>query len=95
MSVDQLFEFMKAIGLSPKFMKRVDLENAVGCVTAGNQLLHGARPSDLNYAQFLEALGSLAINCLSPERMEEQGFNISLGTPFQRMDFLFSHVDGI
>ena len=95
MGVDQMLEYLTSVGLSPKFIQRPDLNDAVRCVTAGNQLLHGTCPNNLNYAQFLEVLGSLAINCFSPERREEDENAISWNAPVKRLEFLLSHVDGI
>ena len=95
MGVDQLLEYFTAVGLVPKFIKHVDLDNAVGCVTAGNQLLHGTRPRNLNYAQFVETLGSLATNCFAPERREEENKAHLWGTPLKRLEFMLSHMESI
>jgi hypothetical protein len=96
MSVDQLLVYLQAVELAPKFIKQADLDDAVRCATAGNQLLHGASPSNLNFAQFLEVLGSLAINCFSPERRDEEDEKtFSWSAPLKRLEFVLSHVEGI
>ena len=89
MSVDQVLEYLKSIDLTPQYIRGPDLDKAVICATAGNYILHGVKLNELNYPQFLEVLGYLALNCFAPDR--HASFH-QLQLPEQRLDFLCSHL---
>ena len=83
MSVDQLFEF-QGHWTAPKFMKCVDLENAVGCVTAGTRFFM-VRDRVIELCPIPRGTW---ITCyqLPSERMEEQGY-IPVGNAFSADGF--------
>jgi len=92
MTLDQLLEYLKSIGITPEHVRRPDLDRAMRCATNGNHLLHGISTNEINYAQLLEILGSLAINCFGPGTNEEHRH---LTTPLLRLQFLCMRIDGI
>ena len=92
MTLDQLLEYLKFIHITPEHVRKPDLDRALRCATAGNHLLHGTSENEINYAQFLEILGSLAINCFGPGTSESHRH---LTTPLLRLQFLCMRVDGI
>ena len=92
MTLDQLLEYLKFIHITPEHVRKPDLDRALRCATAGNHLLHGTEQNEINYAQFLEILGSLAINCFAPGTSESHRH---LTTPLLRLQFLCMRVDGI
>jgi hypothetical protein len=92
MTLDQLLEYLKSIHVTPEHVRKPDLDRAMRCATAGNHLLHGTTQNEINYAQFLEILGSLAINCFAPGTSEAHRH---LTTPLLRLQFLCMRVDGI
>jgi hypothetical protein len=92
MTLDQLLDYLKSIRVTPEHVRKPDLNRAMRCATAGNHLLHGETPNELNYAQFLEIMGSLAINCFAPDTSEAHRH---LTTPLLRLQFLCMKVDGI
>ena len=88
MSVDQILEYLKSVGLTPQYIRGPDLGKAVVCATAGNYVFRGATIDELSFPQFVEVLGYLALDCFSPDRHASLQ---QLQLPEHRLDFLCSH----